>query len=231
MDLNNLQPISGRHSIQMAVFMAQWEKPLKDTDLQAFRHVFEKVKEELPAYEEERGTAVSMGPTGVRAIQEGLVGVSFRKAGDSLGDPPAVHLQVTLERCQITFRQYDRWGPTWKHVQQWIELVLQKALHDRQLAQCGLQYVDVYKWRDAVDTLPVSQIFRPDSLYLPKNVFHVKNLWHAHHGFYEHFTSPVKYRLLENVNVSYQLEKRSPINLEPREQSHRDLLSSGANFS
>ncbi len=72
----------------------------------------------------------------------------------------------------------------------------------RLISSVGLQYNDVFHWRDSPESLDLKRVFRVGSSLVPAHIFELRDLWHSHHGYFVHQTEPVKHRLLENVNIN-----------------------------
>jgi uncharacterized protein (TIGR04255 family) len=195
-----LYPFAGAHAVQSAAFALEWPIEISELEITGIAGIREKLKQSLPDMNvlqtftfQMMGGQSSGGTTS--AIPGGVV---FSRPGPT---GPARALEVQRNRMVGQINDYTRWEPVWKEVRSWFDVVA-PMLGTRQFATVGLQYNDVFHWRDTPESLDLRHVFKVGSTLLPSNVFELKHLWHSHNGYFLDQETPLKHRLLENVNVN-----------------------------
>lgn len=206
----SLYPYAGAHAVQSAAFALEWPVELNEVDFVAVAALHEKLKTSLPVAAPIQRVTFQMVPGQAGSTTaNALAGHTFSRLGAA---GPARVLEVQANRVVGQVNDYTRWEPVWKEVGNWFKLV-GPIIGKRQITNVGLQYNDVFHWRDDPQSLDLTQIFREDSVLLPRNVFALNGLWHSHHGYFVERTAPIPHRLLENVNVNLleELGQRSVV--------------------
>jgi hypothetical protein len=80
--------------------------------------------------------------------------------------------------------------------------VLNQAAQRQQVSAIGLQYTDVFKWRDDPAKFRNDLVLARSSKYVAPHAFECEDLWHCHHGYFRERTTPVEHKLLENINLN-----------------------------
>lgn len=195
----SLYPFAGAHAVQSAAFALEWPVELTEAEISGIAAAHEKIKHSLPVSAPLHTLTFQMQMLGGQGGAASAVpgGFLFSRQGAA---GPVRALEVQRNRIVGQVTDYTRWQPVWSEVKSWFAAVA-PFLGDRMIAQVGLQYNDVFHWRDTPESLDLKQVFRVDSPLLPSNVFGLKGLWHSHHGYFLDLDAPVKHRLLENVNI------------------------------
>lgn len=195
----SLYPFAGAHAVQSAAFALEWPVEISEAEINGIAGQREKLKPSLTDMSPLQTLTFQMmgGQSGgtTSAIPGGYV---FSRPGPA---GPARVLEVQRNRMVGQVNDYTRWEPVWKEVRSWFD-TLAPLLGKRQFTSVGLQYNDVFHWRDTPESLDLKQVFKVGSPLLPSNAFELTNLWHSHHGYFLDRNEPIKHRLLENVNVN-----------------------------
>jgi uncharacterized protein (TIGR04255 family) len=130
----------------------------------------------------------------------GVGGISFQRKTQF--GTVAKHLVVSRQNCVFAINDYVRWDAALADVMRSYEVILPLILANRAINRIGLQYTDVFTWKDDPAALNLAEVFRVDSGLLPSNALQAPSLWHSHHGYFDHHAQPVPHSLLHNVNVS-----------------------------
>ncbi len=200
MSIQGLYPFSGNHAIQSAVFAVEWAEPLLLADLEKVRSAAEPLKNEFPASQDQQMLVVNMTPGSRSAAQQSeLGGFVLSRNSTFLGGPNRT-IVLNRESIQIHVSDYSRWEKVKSEVASYLRVLIPAI--ERPFTELGLQYQDVFNWRAEPEAMPIKDIFRQNSKYLVGNVFSLKNLWHSHHGYFEDFEIPCKFRRLDNINVA-----------------------------
>lgn len=195
----SLYPFAGAHAVQSAAFALEWPEEISDADFNAIAGLREKLKPSLPDINPlQTYTILMSGQSGGGTTSAVPGGYVFSRPGPT---GPARALEIQRNRMVGQVNDYTRWAPVWKEVKNWFDIVA-PVLGKRQIATVGLQYNDVFHWRDTPESLDLKKIFKTDSPLLPANVFDLSGLWHSHHGYFLDRDTPVKHKLLENMNVN-----------------------------
>jgi len=203
MIIENLYPYAGDHAVQTAIFLVEWSEPLQaDAILEAHKLAAKFRHAGLAEVRQQNAVALKIDAAhGGEAQVESAAGagaIVFSKAG-GFGE---LARSVTLSRnnCMIVVPDYSRWEQVFSDVRQYLHIVLDEIAPIRPLLAIGLQYVDIFSWKDDPAELDLAQVFAADA-YIPPNVFQQKGLWHLHHGYMEAHGEPLAHTRLENVNV------------------------------
>jgi len=194
----SLYPYAGAHAVQSAAFALEWPIELTENEVSLVGGVHEKLRTALPNAAPMQTITFQMVAGQAGTTGSATAGHAFSRQGPA---GPARVLEVHRNRMVGQVNDYTRWEPVWKEVSNWFSAV-GPILGNRQITHVGLQYNDIFHWRDAPQSLDLKQVFREDSPLLPGNVFKLKGLWHSHNGYFLERSEPVPHRLLENVNVN-----------------------------
>lgn len=205
MAIDSLYPYAGDHAVQNAIFVVEWAEPLKVEVLSAANKLANKFKNLGLSYVQhqhalelklEQSSGVAAQPTaGSKQVLNAIV--FARPAG--VGE---ITRSVTLSRqnCMIAIPDYTRWVDVFKDVEAYLKIALEEIATQRPLTVIGLQYNDVFNWKDNPSELNLHEIFS-DKAFIPPSAFEQKGLWHLHHGYLANHELPVPYAGLENINV------------------------------
>lgn len=204
MTIDNLYPYAGDHAVQNATFVVEWAEPLKAEAIAAVNKLATRFKnlglshvqhQQFMQFKFEHNPLE--GPQN-QGTQHGLGGIVFaRPAG--VGE---ITRSVTISRqnCMIVVPDYTRWDKVFADVEAYLKVALDEVAPSRPLSTIGLQYNDVFQWKDDPSDLNLKEVFADDA-FIPPNVFAQTGLWHLHHGYMEQHSSPVAHSRLTNINV------------------------------
>lgn len=208
MSIENLYPYAGAHAVQNAVFVVEWAEPLKEDAITTASKLAAKFKnlglshvqhqQMVQVKIEQRQLGDNSTPSHGSQISNGLGAVVFARPA-SVGE---VTRSVTISRqnCMIVIPDYTRWDAAFDDVQAYLKIALGEIAPLRPLNAIGLQYNDVFSWKDEPSDLNLKEVFA-ENAFIPTNVFEQKGLWHLHHGYMESHDAPVPHARLENINV------------------------------
>lgn len=203
MSLDDLAPCSGAHAVQSAVFAVEWGSPLPQdvvNDIRRFYDQSEELKRQFPGTPQgQRVVSVRIDENTSSVATAGEIG-GFQFVKPLTAVAPARLLQVARENCLYIVHDYTRWAAVVADVVKAM-LELKPYLVKLPITAIGLQYTDVFHWRAAPESLDLAEVLNAEGGLFPANVLARKSLWHSHHGYFEAFEEPIKYRLLENVNL------------------------------
>lgn len=202
MSLHGLYPFAGNHAIQSAVFAIEWPTELTEIDLRKLRPVVDSLRSDFPNIQEQRLVTLNVTPGVAQSNEarvEALGGFMLTRPSTLLTGTSRT-MALNRSSCVINLSDYTRWDKALSDVQRYLNVLLPAI--DRPLNVLGLQYLDVFMWRDKPEKLNLSEVFRAESKFLPANVFALPGLWHSHHGYFDDAAEPVLCRQLDNINVS-----------------------------
>lgn len=204
MSIDSLYPYAGSHAVVNAVFAVEWAEPLKPEMLKGLSRLTAKFRNlglsnlqyqnsfEMKI-EQPHGSAQPK-----QSAQVVIAGLVFARPA-SIGD---ISRSVTISQtsCMISIPDYTRWIDVAEDVQAYFKIVMEEIAPLRPLTVIGLQYHDLFSWKDNPDEMNLREIFAENS-FIPENVFKQQGLWHLHHGYVVKVLEPVHYSRLDNVNV------------------------------
>jgi uncharacterized protein (TIGR04255 family) len=198
---NRLFPFAGDHAVQSAAFAIEWQQELTASDAAGLQSVSEELRSVLPMFQPSQAVVFQMGPQGgvPQIVQGGVAG--FTLSRPTSGGGVSRLLELERQRCVVRINDYTRWHLVWPEVQKWFNAVGSR-LGRRNFTAIGLQYNDVFHWRDQIETFDPKEVFREGSPFIPANATGNKNAWHSHHGYFETIQQPTNLELNENINVN-----------------------------
>jgi uncharacterized protein (TIGR04255 family) len=208
------QPVHAAHSIEQAVFVMHFDRPLNPQQLGTVISVTNQFKSELPGGGPIQGMAFSFGGP---AIQVPVMPQSMSVAGVLLNRTApdgSLESELRLEQASMSFRttRYSRWTTIWNSAQRYFEAVLGVYLDTgAQLVSVGLNFVDKFVWHGDINDCDASKLLRNNSEYVAPHVFNRRDLWHIHSGAFESVDRNTK-RLI-NMNIDCLDET---IGIQPR---------------
>jgi uncharacterized protein (TIGR04255 family) len=194
----SLYPYAGVHAVQSAAFAIEWAEEASDEDIAQVSKVHEKLRLSLPNIAPIQAFTVQMAGNQSVGVQR-TVGHVLSRSNQS-GVVTRV-LEVHKNRIVGQVNDYTRWAAVWGEVKNWLQATDQ-VIGTKRISHVGLQYNDVFHWRDSLEKFELSSLFNKNSKYLPKNIFELNGLWHSHHGFLLQQETPLRHTLIENVNVN-----------------------------
>jgi uncharacterized protein (TIGR04255 family) len=205
-----LYPSAGNHSVQNAAFAIEWLSELSPADLAAAMNVHRELYSSLPQQQQNSAVTFQMTPNGPQVSPSALGGFTLFRAASAGGI--SRQLEVDRMRCVAQVNDYTRWKAVWPEVRKWLGAVLPK-IGRRNFTSIGIQFNDVFHWRDHIDSFDPAVVFSDKSTLLPSGVLSNKQAWHSHHGYFVRITEPIDVPVLENVNINVldNLNQRSVI--------------------
>ena len=208
MSIEHLYPFAGNHAIQNVAFAFEWNTELTSNELLQIQQELEpQLKAEfskiLPQNTQKfsfnMDSAASGTPNFSPSVE--LSGLSFEKPSQFGNAQSARSLVLSKSNLVVLINDYSRWNSIWSDVERYLSIVLLK-LPNNPIQSVGLQYSDIFTWRDDPKSFKSTLVFRENSPYLIPNVHKVAGLWHSHHGYLVDRDEPQKHTCLDNVNVN-----------------------------
>jgi uncharacterized protein (TIGR04255 family) len=204
MSIENFYPYAGNHAVQSATFVVEWAEPLKAEAIAAVNKLANKFKnlglshvqhQQFMQFKVEHNPLEGSPKHGT---QHGLGGIIFARPAE----PGDVTRSVTISRqnCMVAVPDYTRWDTVFADVQAYLKVALDEIAPSRPLSTIGLQYNDIFQWKDDPADLDLTEVFARDA-FIPPSIFNQAGLWHLHQGYLEQHDSPVAHSRLTNVNV------------------------------
>ena len=200
MNLDQLHPHSGDHSIQNAILAIEWSNFLDIPKLEEMRA--ELLSLIGASYKEEVQQTVrfNVGVPGANPVPvQELGGYGY---SSFIGETSQLdkQIQITRSNCLFIVSDYKKWDTLIREVQEVFQKIL--SVPDIFVKSVGLQYSDRFIWQDDLDSFNATQVFNKNSKYIAKHLFDCDNLWHSHHGYFESIDTPVSAKQLDNINVA-----------------------------
>lgn len=197
--IQGLFPCAGEHAILTAAVKLEWNEPLQAPQFEALRSAASQLRDDFPDWEDQHRVTINMTPGRMSAPQQSLGGFVLTRTAPS-AQQPARTVMIDQESLQVVVGDYSEWKKVRADVVRYLGVLLPHVA--RGIQGLGLQYQDVFDWRDDPAKLPVKRIFMAGSKFLVGNALDLDGLWHSHHGYFEDFDAPKKCRELNNINVS-----------------------------
>lgn len=205
MSIENLFPIAGNNAIQNVAFAIEWQAELSSSDLQAINVVMEsELKSEFPVVTPQNHqtfsfvTDVASAAKLTPSIEIGGYHYERRSPFSSV---PNRSITLSKNSLIVLINEYSRWASVWNDVNRYFGIILKHITH-APVVNIGLQYSDVFVWKDDPKSLNLNEVFKPNSKYLTPNVLSLSGLWHSHHGYIVELEAPVPSARLDNINVN-----------------------------
>lgn len=203
MSLQSLFPIGGDHAIQSAAIGLGFDSALAPTQLASLRHIAASslLSEFSGQIQDQQLMQFNLGHPSAPVVQTPMPGGFLLTKPGHRGALRTI--EVNPGELNIVFYDYTRWAEVRNSVSRYLEK-LQGVFENRALTNFGLQYTDIFNWRDDPKSLVLSEVFKSRSKYLAGNIFDLPAgaLWHSHHGYFEDVEGAVPYRRLDNININ-----------------------------
>jgi uncharacterized protein (TIGR04255 family) len=205
MSLDNLFPIAGNNAIQNAAFAIEWAAELSPAELQDINAAIEsELKSEFPNSTPQNVQKFSFVTEGVatpKFLPSIEIGGFLYEKRSPLSPIPSRSITLSKQSLVILINEYSRWDAVWEDIKKYLSFIL---IHQTKqpINNIGLQYSDVFIWKDTPESLKLNEVFKANSKYLTPNVLCTKDLWHSHHGYLVKSERPIKSTRLDNINVN-----------------------------
>ena len=197
MSISQLTTAKEKHSIDTVRFIIEWRESLSDLQLQDFANItFTNYPHETPIQKFELYIDSEQSS---RQVHE-LAGYRFTKSKTDLSKV----LEITKERLIYADNDYESWEIFKEEIKQILDNFpkAMKEIVKTKLSMLLLQYIDVFIWKDALENLNLSEIFKEDdSEFLPKRFFSAKSYQHVHSGYVSDQDCSTQ---IDNINVSIE---------------------------
>lgn len=202
MNLELLQPFARTHAVQSVAIAAEWQGELSDQTLLRIHALHKQFELMLPKVDLQRTMQINVSPTEGVSTQPlpALGGVVFQSVSP-LG-AMVRQLNVTRTNCTLVINDYSRWAPTLEFAMALFNAVMPIILADKPISALGLQYTDLFTWKDDPSLLDLSKVFNTNSPFIPPGVFKLAGAWHSHHGYLLAGSHEAEQERLENVNIN-----------------------------
>lgn len=204
MSIENLFPIAGNNAIQNAAFAIEWQAELSSGDLQRINAVIESdLKSEFPVavpQSVQKFSFVTDIASAAKFSPSIELGGYFYEKRSQFSNIPTRSITLSKQSLIVQINEYSRWALVWKDVFQYLSIILKNI--DTAINNVGLQYSDVFVWKDDPKSLNLAEVFKPNSKYLIPNVLSLGGLWHSHHGYIVKSDAPIPNSRLDNINVN-----------------------------
>ncbi len=195
-----VEPLGGRHAIEVAALAVEWEVPASLEQLAAAQDVYQsspEIQDFLPERKTVEGFVVEANEHGM-LLRRTPGGEDFMQPRENGPFAWSVSLRPEFVSCSCAV--YDRWANVQPAVQRLMEPFVDKLLHSGAVIKAfGLQYIDVFKVEGEIDREVVEYIFRPMNEWIPSAVLRHPSLWHVHQGWFA--GTPEGRRLLNTLNI------------------------------
>lgn len=202
MNLDLLQPFAHAHAVQSVALGAEWQGELSDQTLLRIRALHEQFAHSLPKVDLQKSMQIQLSPTEGFSAQSSasLGGVVFQSTTE-LG---AVRRQFIVNRtsCTLVLNDYSRWAPTLEFAMMLFNAVIPIILADKPITYIGLQYTDLFTWKDDPALLDLRKVLNTASPFIPPGVFDLGNAWHSHHGYIAPGGHEAESERLNNININ-----------------------------
>ena len=205
MSIENLFPIAGNNAIQNAAFAIEWQSELTSNELQVIHAAVEfELKVEFPSQLPQQHQTFSFVSdlTSAPKISPSVeIGSYIYEKRTMYSNAPTRSIALSKQSLIVLINEYTKWDLIWNDVNRYFGIIL-KHVQSKAIANIGLQYSDVFIWKDDPKKLNLFEVFRPGSRYLTPNVLSLRGLWHSHHGYIVELEAPVPNNRLDNINVN-----------------------------
>jgi len=210
MDSTRIQPVGGKHAIEVMAIGVEWTKPLSEKQLLSLENVYKEHKEIqafLPKHFPLQSIQLQAGfssaepdtPQLPHFVQsQGFAGFDLRRYESDGSVPWLVSVRPEFMSCNCA--DYDRWNSVKSQsmliLTPFVEAAVAAGI---KISAIGLQYQDAFRLMDGVSPEVASQLFRKNTRWIASHLFDESSFWHCHHGW---FSKDQKSRKsLNNVTV------------------------------
>lgn len=194
------EPVHSAHSIEQAVLVLHFDRPLDQTHLLAAIESANQFHPELPGSTPVvgGGFSVAFGARPSMPMQMSTTGVVLhRSAPDG-----SIEHELRVEQTSVTFRtaRYSRWSAIWDQAKRYYSAVIGHYMdNESNLVSVSVNFVDKFIWNGDPKEFDSSLLLNKNSEYIAKHIFSLNDLWHIHTGAF--IQSDEQTKRLMNINV------------------------------
>lgn len=198
------------HAISNVLIVFEFAAPLPPhafTDLRVGGKLHESLKADMPRVIEQQQIMINYSSSPEHQMfappiqQPGMIGgISFGRIQPN--GEPAISVNIQANALMIICGEYERWAKVSQEVEKYLD-ILNPWLAAISVSSLSLQYTDTFKviFGNSPAT-PLTDLFSPESKYLPPNFSNLSDSFHSHHGFFSPPQFGLGGKLLTNVNVN-----------------------------
>ncbi len=195
-------PVNGKHAIEVAAFVAVFQRPFSPRAIEALSGLQEVLKEDFPSFQRTNVVEFRIDDTGGQPTHSvgPVTGVFLQKVradGKQLWT-----LKVEGNVAVVQCFEYDTWANTSPIALRYLQSALNLlAEEENPLAVLALQIVDRFVEKNG-ENYSIGQVFNKRSKYLTKHATEAGRLWHVYQGWFEKSQVDTCGRLLNVLNLS-----------------------------
>jgi uncharacterized protein (TIGR04255 family) len=205
--MSKATPVNPHNAIEAATFALVLERSFNEREALNFLQLEHSLKQELPSFSRTSDLLVKLEND--RFIEQinkpsGVILQRFNHHGK-----PEWILKANKNTITTTCLSYSRWTSVWKQAREFLEASSRIIDHEsNRLVAVALQLVDRFVHSDGVENYRLSDVFRPDSKFLPLQTSQAGALWHAYQGWFEefHLNPEIHGKCLNVLNLSTALK-------------------------
>jgi uncharacterized protein (TIGR04255 family) len=177
-------PISGKHAIEVAVFVAIFKQPFSKNTIDALMTLQKSMEERYPIFNTTNVVKMKMEPDSKSIPQStssmsGVVLQKIKKDGR-----PSWTLRADVNSIVITCFDYETWNETSPQAIGDLIKVLSIISSNQNLIEgFALQVVDRFVGASK-ENYQLKHVFNTKSKYLPRHIRESGALWHNHQGWF-----------------------------------------------
>lgn len=193
-------PVNGKHSIEVAVFVAVFQRPFSHRAIEALSGLQELLREDFPSFQRTNVFELRIDDTGTPSHHVGSEGVFLQKIRDD--GKQACTLKVESNVVVVQCFEYETWVITSPIALRYLQAALNVlAEEENPIVMFALQVVDRFVEANR-EKYSIGQVFNKRSKYLSKHAIEAGYLWHVHQGWFEGSQVETSARLLNVLNLS-----------------------------
>lgn len=206
MSLEYLFPFAGQHAIQSAAFALDFVSELDISEVDTVQAAAIALHSEFstPVVLQQKNKLefkFEPGTSGSSTSSTEANGFVLQRPS-SIPNAPLRLINVTRTGILIAINDYTRWNKFKGDIDKYLSILLKPIDSQKAIASIGLQVNDVFLWKSDPVDLKLDEVFTKDNPYIASNALKISSLWHSHHGYLIDQTEPIKYKQLDNINVS-----------------------------
>lgn len=194
-------PISGKHAIEVAVFVVAFERPFSETTLSGLMGLQEALRTNYPTFSPINALAVHVQGDRVETSRDKIAGVMLQNLKED--GRPLWSLRVNENTIVLSCFDYEKWETTSKKaLADLCNAAIAVVDEKNPLAAIAFQVIDRWSGPTCGDAYDIKQVFNTRSPYLTKQATLSGCLWHVHQGWFE--PAPAKHsgKILNVLNLS-----------------------------
>lgn len=198
-----VRPSNEKNAIQAAAFALELNREVDERAIEKIRAAYQREDEFSKTFiVEEVITAIKVQMMGAKqeVTSSEIGGLNYIFPD---GPKPKWILRIQANTISLTCQVYTCWDEVWTFAKKYFALIF-KELDDYSLMKMVVEYLDEFHIADVRTNKWIEELFRPETVYIPRFIYDINDPWHTHNGFItEEKNGDKSRRTINAININF----------------------------